>query len=69
MGVMMGGLVMQPLVGWVLDRHWAGAFTPGGARLYDLEAYRTAFSLLFAWGLVSLACLLFTKESHCRQAA
>jgi MFS family permease len=69
MGVMTGGMVMQPLVGWVLDRHWTGALTPGGARLYELEAYRTAFSLLFAWGFVSLLCLLFTKESHCRQAA
>jgi MFS family permease len=68
MGVMTGGMVMQPLAGWMLDRCWTGAFTPGGARLYDLEAYRTAFSLLFAWGLVSLVCLLFTKESHCKQA-
>jgi MFS family permease len=49
MGVMMGGLVMQPLVGWVLDRHWSGALTPGGARLYDLDAYRTAFSMIFVW--------------------
>lgn len=69
MGVMTGGMVMQPLAGWVLDRNWAGALTPGGARLYDLDAYRAAFSLIFVWGLVSLVCLLFTKESNCRQAA
>ena len=69
MGVMTGGMVMQPLVGWVLDRHWAGTLTAGGARLYDLAAYRTAFSMIFVWGLVSLLCLLFAKETHCRQAA
>jgi MFS family permease len=69
MGVMTGGMVMQPLVGFVLDRHWTGALTPGGARHYDLGAYQSAFSLLFAWGLVALACLAFTKETHCRQAA
>ncbi len=67
MGVMMGGLVMQPLVGWVLDRHWTGALTPGGARLYDLAAYQGAFSLLFAWGALALVLLLFTRETHCRQ--
>ena len=69
MGVMMGGLVMQPLVGWVLDRHWTGALTPGGARLYDLAAYQSAFSLLFAWGAVALVALALTRETHCRQAA
>jgi predicted MFS family arabinose efflux permease len=69
MGVMTGGLVMQPLVGWVLDRHWGGALTPGGARLYDLEAYRSAFSILFAWGALALVALLFTRETGCRQSA
>ena len=60
---------MQPLVGWVLDRHWTGALTPGGARLYDLDAYRSAFSLLFVWGAIALVALLLTRETHCRQAA
>lgn len=69
MGVMIGGMVMQPLVGWVLDRHWTGALTPGGARLYDLSAYQSAFSTLFVWGAVSLVLLAFTRETHCRQAA
>jgi MFS family permease len=67
MGVMLGGLVMQPLTGWVLDRHWTGTVTAGGARLYDLAAYRSAFSMLFLWGFVSLALLAFTRETHCEQ--
>jgi nitrate/nitrite transporter NarK len=69
MGVMTGGMVMQPLVGWVLDRHWNGALTAGGARLYDLAAYRNAFSLLFVWGAIALVLLAFTRETHCRQTA
>jgi MFS family permease len=69
MGVMMGGLVMQPLAGWVLDRHWSGTLTPGGARLYDLAAYRSAFSLLFVWGAVALVLLALTRETHCKQAS
>jgi len=69
MGVMTGGMVMQPLAGWMLDRHWTGSLTPGGARLYDLPAYQAAFSAIFAWGLLSLACLVLTRETHCKQAA
>jgi nitrate/nitrite transporter NarK len=69
MGVMTGGMIMQPLVGWVLDRHWSGALTPGGARLYDLAAYRSAFSMLFAWGALALVALLLARETHCKQSA
>jgi nitrate/nitrite transporter NarK len=69
MGVMTGGLVMQPLAGWVLDRYWTGALTPGGARLYDLAAYRNTFSLLFLWGALAFVLLLLTRETHCKQAA
>ena len=67
MGVMTGGMVMQPLAGWVLDRNWSGALTAGGARFYELGAFQQAFSLVFVWGAVSLALLLATRETHCRQ--
>jgi MFS family permease len=69
MGVMTGGMVMQPVVGWLLDRHWTGAVTAGGARLYDLAAYQRAFSILFLWGAASLVLLAFTRETNCRQSA
>jgi nitrate/nitrite transporter NarK len=69
MGVMTGGMIMQPVVGLVLDHYWTGALTPGGARLYGLEAYQVAFSLVFLWGALALACLAFTRETHCRQSA
>jgi MFS family permease len=67
MGVMMGGLVMQPIVGFVLDRHWSGETSAGGGRLYDLAAYQSAFSLPFAWGALALVLLAFTRETYCRQ--
>ena len=67
MGVMFGGMVMQPLVGFMLDRHWAGRIE-GGVRLYDFAAYQWGFSLAFAWGAVSLVLLALARESHCRQA-
>jgi len=56
-------------VGWMLDRHWTGALTPAGGRLYPLAAWQAAFALVFAWGLVALLCLALARETHCRQAA
>jgi hypothetical protein len=64
--VMIGGMVMQPLIGWMLDHRWKGEVA-AGVRVYDLAAYQTAFSLIFAWGLLSVALLFFTRETHCRQ--
>jgi len=67
MGVMLVGMLMQPLVGFVLDRHWRGALS-GGARVYDFEGYRAAFSLMLAWTAAALVLLAFTRETGCRQA-
>lgn len=68
MGVMLGGLVMQPLMGWVLDHSWTGRMIDG-VRAYDLAAWQSAFSLVLAWGVLSLALLAFTRETHCRQSS
>jgi hypothetical protein len=68
MGVMMGPMVLQPLVGWMLDLKWAGR-TAGGVRLYDLGAYRWGFSLMIAWVAVSFLLLFFTRDTRCRQIA
>ena len=65
MGVMLGGMFMQPLVGFMLDRHWDGAMA-GGARVYSFAAFQWGFALLLAWGLLSLVLLAFTRETHCR---
>jgi len=67
MGVMLGGMFMQPLVGWALDRQWGGQ-TAGGARVYDFAAYQWGFSLMLAWGAAAIVLLAFTRETYCRQA-
>ncbi len=66
MGSMLGPTLLQPAVGWVLDRCWSGALV-GGVRQYDLAAYRTAFSLMLAWLALSVLLLVFTQETRCRQ--
>ncbi len=66
MGVMSGPMILQPAVGWVLDRYWQGDILEG-VRIYALEAYRTGFSLMVAWLAVSALLILFTRETGCRQ--
>jgi len=66
MGVMMGPMLLQPAVGWMLDLGWQGGLSDG-VRLYGLEAYRNGFGLMLAWLTLSLLLILFTRETHCRQ--
>jgi MFS family permease len=64
MGVMIGPLTQQPVIGWILDRYWAGALD-GGVRVYDLHAFQVAFVFLFVWIVATFAALLLTRETHC----
>ncbi len=66
MGVMMGPMIMQPAVGWMLDRMWGGSLMEG-VRIYGLEAYRSGFLLMLGWAALSLLLILFTRETRCRQ--
>lgn len=66
MGPLLGGMLLQPAVGWLLDRHWRGA-TATGARIYDASAYQAAFSLMAACIVVSLCLLPFARETGDRQ--
>jgi MFS family permease len=66
MGVMIGPMVLQPAIGWILDRNWRGGML-GGARIYDLTAYRKGFILILAWSLLAAILIFFTRETNCRQ--
>jgi len=68
MGVMMGPMLLQPGVGWILDLHWQGEMAEG-VRVYSLEAYRSGFGLMLAWLALALLLILFTRETHCKHAA
>ncbi|MBL8519323.1 MAG: MFS transporter [Betaproteobacteria bacterium] len=66
MGVIQGPMLMQPLVGVMLDASWTGALQDG-VRVFEWAAYQRAFSLVLAWGALSLLLLAFTRETGCRQ--
>lgn len=66
MGCMVGPMILQPAVGWILDLKWQGLMV-AGARVYSREAYQAGFSLMVVWLAVALILLFFAKETHCRQ--
>jgi MFS family permease len=66
MGVIMGPTLLQPAVGWMLDRSWGGQ-TLNGARIYDIDAFRIGFSLMYGWMVLAFILLFFTRETNCRQ--
>ena len=66
MGNMLGGMIMPPAVGWMLDERWAGTFA-NGVRIYDFNAYRSGFALMLVWLAAALILLVFVRETHCRQ--
>ena len=67
-GTMIGPALLQPGIGWILDRMWSGNMA-NGLRVYDLTAFETGFLPMVGWSI--LACILvgFTKETYCKQNA
>jgi hypothetical protein len=65
-GVMLGPMLLQPGVGWMLDQRWQGE-TAAGIRVYDLHAYQAGFTLMLVWSLLACFLILFTRETYCRQ--
>ena len=67
MGSMTGAMLLQPLIGVLLDAGWLGETNYLNARTYGAQAWRGAFLLLLGWLALSFACALATRETHARQ--
>jgi MFS family permease len=65
-GNMLGPTLLQPAIGWILDKQWTGEVM-NGTRLYSVHAFQAAFALIVLWS--TLACVLIglTKETYCEQ--
>lgn len=60
------GVIMQPLIGKILDLNWHGTLI-NGTRIYDLHSYYQAFSILPICYLIALfMSLVFIRETHCK---
>ena len=66
MGVMIGPMVLQPAMGYVLDSKWNGMLE-NGIRIYHLGAYQSAFALMIGWSVLSAILICFSTETNCRQ--
>lgn len=65
-GNMIGPMLLQPGIGWVLDKEWSGTLA-NGVRVYGVPAFQTAFLLVIGWSLLACVLLGLTKETHCKQ--
>ncbi|MDP1651870.1 MAG: MFS transporter [Rhodocyclaceae bacterium] len=67
MGPLLGGVLLQPGIGWLLDRGWGGV-QENGVRIYAAAVWQGSFILLFGTVACALLLLPFVRETHCRQA-
>jgi MFS family permease len=67
-GNMIGPMLLQPGIGQLLEKNWAGQMA-NGVRLYDLHAYHAAFFLIVAWVVASCALMSLTEETFCKPRA
>jgi len=61
-GAFIGISVLQPLMGYILDLHWDGAFSEG-VKIYPQEAYYYALRFCFCLLLPAVAAALLVKET------
>jgi len=68
MGVLGTASILQPILGYILDRHWDGTLL-ADARVYDANAYSAAFFWFFACAAASVLMVALTRETYCRMRA
>lgn len=70
MAVIFGGVVLQPLFGWILDYFWLGAETAVHTRIYSAVEYHDAMWIMPICSLLGLfMSTLLIQETHCQKQA
>lgn len=64
-GVFFGPAILQPLVGWAMDRTWQGRMVDG-ARFYSPDDYRVGLLLMFGTAALGMLATLLVRETGCR---
>lgn len=62
-GAFLGTAILQPLVGWAIDRAHAGNTAPLG-----LADYQVGMGIMLGFSLMGLLAILFVRETYCRYA-
>ena len=64
-GGFFGAAIMQPLVGWLMDRVWDGS-TVNGVRVYSLGDFRFGLSIVLAMAVFGFVAACFIRETRCK---
>lgn len=67
-GNMSGPMILQPAIGWMLDKRWSGDMLRG-VHVYNVAAFRFGFLLMICWLLLATVLLSLTRETNCKQIA
>jgi predicted MFS family arabinose efflux permease len=62
----LAGAVLQPLVGWVMDRSWQGGLSSDGLRLFTPQDYHAGLLLLAAVAALGAVATWWIRETECR---
>jgi MFS family permease len=62
------GAVVQPLIGWLLDKNWDGRLVEG-ARVYSEQAFTAAFTSLLVVTSLAFIGTVFLQETYGKQQA
>ncbi|MGB9493769.1 MAG: MFS transporter [Azonexus sp.] len=65
MGGFLAGALLQPLVGWTMDRGWHGELL-NGSRFYDLAAWRNGVLIVALCALMGAMATWWIRETRCR---
>ncbi|MCE9568786.1 MAG: MFS transporter [Rhodocyclales bacterium] len=64
-GVFLGPAILQPMVGWLMERTWDGRMD-AGVRIYSATDWRNGMMLLAAAAMAGWCATLLVKETGCR---
>ena len=62
----LAGAILQPLVGWAMDRRWQGGLSSSGARLFTAEDFHAGLLLLAAVAAFGAIATWWIRETGCR---
>jgi hypothetical protein len=64
-GIFLGPAILQPLVGWLMERSWDGKME-AGMRIYSASDWRNGLMLLTGAAVAGWLATLFVRETGCR---
>jgi MFS family permease len=64
-GVFFGPAILQPAVGWLMERTWDGR-VDAGVRIYSAADWQNGLLLMTASAVAGWIAVLFVRETGCR---